>query len=431
MKASKSARADGAVANIINKQPIPRFCRVKQVFDDYKICDVENEVRQKLQRPGTLDRIGKGQRIAITAGSRSVANIARIIKTIVDETKKAGGQPFIVPSMGSHGGATAEGQAEVIATYNITEETMGCPIISNMETVQIGITQDGKPVRIDKNAFEADGIIVVGRVKPHTSFQGKYESGLVKMTTIGLGKQFGAEICHAEGFGQMGKNITNFAKVIYKNCKVLFGVATVENAHDETRRIEAIPVECIFDEEPALLEEARKHMPSILFKDLDVLIVDEIGKNFSGDGMDPNITGTFCTPYVKGGSNQQRTVVLDICEESHGNGIGLGMADFSVQRAFDKMDFEMTYPNSLTCTVTCTGKLPIILATDRLAIQAAIKTCNFIDFNNPKIVRLKNTLKVEEIYISEGLLEEANHNRKIIVLSEPSELEFDEFGNLF
>jgi hypothetical protein len=427
----KIAKTDGLVAAMLSKQPLPRMCRIKQKFDDFRIHDVQAEIKKKLRRQGTLDRVKKEQRIAITAGSRGVANIAIIIKTIADEIKRTGGNPFIVPSMGSHGGATAEGQSEILASYNITEETMNCPVLSSMETVRIGVTQESKPVYIDKNAAEADGIVVVGRVKPHAAFHGKYESGLIKMVTIGLGKQLGAEICHADSYKYMEKNITSMAKVALKNCNILFGVALVENAYDETCRIEAIPAEYFFDEEPALLEEARSNMPAILFKKIDVLIVDEIGKDISGDGMDPNITGTFSTPYATGGTNQQRTVVLDISDKSHGNGSGLGMADFSVQRAFNKMDFEVTYPNALTCTVLAPVKLPLIMANDKLAIQAAIKTCNNIDHNNPRVVRIKNSLKIGEICISESLMEEAIENPDIEILGEPEEIVFDENNNLF
>jgi hypothetical protein len=427
----KVARTDGSVAAIVGKQTIPKMCKVRQKFDDFEIKNLEAEIISKFKRPGTIDRIKPGQTIAITAGSRGISNIARIIKAVVDEVKKVGGKPFIIPAMGSHGGATAEGQLEVLESYNITEKTMGCPIHSSMETVQIGVSELGKPVRIDKFAFEADGIIVVGRVKPHTSFRGKYESGLIKMVAIGLGKQFGAEICHSDSFAYMEENITTTAKVTLEKCKILFGLAIVENAYDKTRKIEAIPSEKFFDEEPALQEEAKKHMPSILTTDVDVLIVDEIGKNISGDGMDPNVTGTFSTPYATGGLNKQRTIVLNLTEETHGNGYGIGAADFSVQRVFDKMDFEKSYPNSLTSTLINIVKLPMILANDRLGIQAAIKSCCRIDYNNPRVIRIKNSLKLDEIYISESLIEEAKANPQIEVLEEPRDMVFDENGNLF
>lgn len=427
----KIVSTNGSVAGIIGNQPIPKMCKVRQRFDDFKIIDIEAEVVRKLQRPGTLDRIKPGQSIAITAGSRGVANIARIIKAIVDEVKRVGANPFIIPAMGSHGGATAEGQREVLASYNITEETMGCPIKATMETVQVGVSEYGMPVHMDRFASEADGIIVVNRVKPHTAFRGKYESGLLKMITIGLGKQHGAETCHAESFKYMEKNITAISREALRKCKIIFGVGTVENAYDETRRIEALPADKFFDEEPALLEEAKKCMPSILLNEIDVLIVDEIGKNISGDGMDPNITGTFATPYASGGVSSQRVAVLDLTEETHGNANGLGMADFSTKRAFDKMDFEKTYPNALTSTVIGVIKIPMILPNDRLAVQAAIKTCNCIDYNNPRIVRIKNSLKIAEIYISEALLEEARTNTQIEILGEPAEMAFDREGNLF
>lgn len=431
MDFKKVARTDMAVAAILNKQPLPKMCKIRQEFDDFKIHDIEAEVRKKLQRPGTLERIKPGQSIAITAGSRGVANIAVITKAIVNEVKRVGGNPFIVPAMGSHGGATAEGQMKILETYNITESVMGCPIRSSMETIQVGVSEYGKPVMMDKNALRADGIILVGRVKPHTAFRGKYESGLLKMIAIGLGKQFGAEICHADGFKYMEQNITSIARVALENCKIIFGVASVENAYDETRKIEVIPAERIFDEEPAILEDAKKNMPYIMFDAFDVLVVDEIGKNISGDGMDPNITGTFCLPDITGGAVKQRTVVLDLTEETNGNACGLGSADFSVQRAFDKIDFEMTYPNALTSTVPDSSKVPIILANDKLAIQAAIQTCNKIDYDNARIVRIKNTLRMDEIYISESLLEEAKKNPRIEILGGPQELVFDEMENLF
>lgn len=427
----KVARADMAVAAIVGKQPIPGMCKVRQTFDSFRLYDIESEIKAKLNRPGTLDRIKPGQTIAITAGSRGIANIKLIIKTVVEEVKGVGGEPFIVPAMGSHGGATSEGQLEVLASFDITENTVGCPILSGMETVQIGVSEYGKPVHIDKNAFQADGIIITARVKPHTSFRGKYESGLLKMIAIGLGKQSGAEICHADSMKYMERNITSIAGVTLKKCNIVFGIATIENAYDEARRIEVLPSEDFFDVEPELLEEAKMNMPSILFKNIDVLIVDEIGKNISGNGMDPNITGTFNTPYARGGTNQQRTVVLDLTEETKGNGFGLGMADFSVQRAFDKMDFEKTYPNCLTATIPGPAKLPMILANDKLAIQAACQTCHKIENNNHRIVRIKNTLNVGEIYISESLVKEAENNPRIQILEGVKEMEFDANGNLF
>ncbi|WP_319558876.1 lactate racemase domain-containing protein [Marispirochaeta sp.] len=428
---TKTALNNKSVARIISKQKIPRFYRIQQNFDDYCMQDIPKAVVSALERPDTFDCIKPGQRIALTAGSRGVCNIVEILKTVADQIKKKSAQPFIIPAMGSHGGATAEGQTAVLESYGISEESTGCPVLSSMETVQIGIAGNGKPVRIDKIASEADGIILVGRVKAHTAFSGNIESGLLKMAVIGLGKQFGAEICHADGFGEMEDNICSIAKVIFDSGKISFGIALIENAYDKTRRISAIPTNRIFAEEPEMLLEAKKHMPSILLNPVDVLVVDAIGKNISGSGMDPNISGTFSTPYISGGLEKQRVVVLDITKESHGNGLGMGAADFSVQRAYDKFDFEMTYPNALTSTVIRPVKIPMILANDRLAIAAAIKTCNMINFDNPRVVRIKNTLEIREIMISEALYAEAEVHPQIKIIGGPEKLKFDVWGNLF
>lgn len=427
----KIAKSDGIISSIVCKQSIPRIYRIRQKFDDVSLDDIEAEIINGLGRPDTLDKIQPGQSICIAVGSRGITGIAKITKTIVEMVKKAGGKPFIIPAMGSHGGATAEGQKEVLKEYGITEKNMECPIKASMETVPIGTSGFGMPVFIDKYAYEADGIILINRIKPHTAFRGVYESGLIKMATIGLGKQKGAEICHAQGFQYMERNIMSITKVVLEKCKIFFGVAVVENAYDKTKIIRMIPSGLLFEEETALLEEAKRNMPSILIKEFDVLIVDEIGKNISGDGMDPNITGTFATPFASGGAKKQRTVVLNLTDETHGNALGLGLADFSVQRAFDKFDFEKTFPNVITCTVTAVGKIPMIMACDRLAIQAAIQTCTCIDYNNPRIVRIKNTLKLDEIYISENLAEEASMNPRIEILEGPEEMCFDEKGNLF
>ena len=427
----KSARTDRSVAEIISRQKLPRFVKIRQKFDNFAIENVRDAVDAALLRPGTLERVQPGQRIALTAGSRGLSHIVEILRRVAELLKEKGALPFVIPAMGSHGGATAEGQEAVLASYGITEKTVGCPIISGMETVQIGTAEDGKPVRIDKYASEADGIILIGRIKAHTAFSGRIESGLVKMAVIGVGKQFGAEICHGDGFGKMEENICRIAKVIFDSGKVVFGLGLIENAYDKTHSIHAVPTVRIFEEEPDLLIEAKKLMPSILLSPVDVLVVDEIGKNISGSGLDPNISGTFSTPYASGGLEKQRVVVLDITDESHGNGLGMGAADFSVQRAFDKFDFEMTYPNALTSTVIRPVKIPMILANDKLAISAAIKTCNLIDFDNPKVVRIKNTLEIGEIMISEALIPEAEANPLIEIIGTPEKLPFDSRGNLF
>ena len=333
--------------------------------------------------------------------------------------------------MGSHGGATAEGQKALLAGYGVTEEQVGCPILSSMEVKKIGVNEEGGDVYIDKNAAEADGIILGCRIKPHTAFRGPYESGMMKMMAIGLGKQYGAEVCHEAGFKNMAKNVPLFGKCIIKHAPILFAVPTIENAFDETCRILAVAAEDIAAEEPGLLKEAFSYMPRILVDSCDVLIVDRIGKNFSGDGMDPNITGTFCTPYASGGIESQRVAVLDLSPETHGNGLGIGLASATTKRVFDQLDLAAMYPNAITCTVLTGVRIPLVMESDRETIQVCIKSCNEIDKKNPRVVRIPNSLQLEHIMLSEAYLEEIKGNPNLIVESEPEYLPFDEDGNLW
>jgi len=313
----------GVISRMLGDVKIPRMVKIHQKFEDNGIKDIPAVIKSELNKPQIAGTIKPGQSIAITVGSRGIANIALITREVVKIVKELGGNPFIVPAMGSHGGATAEGQKAMIEGYGVTEEYVGAPIKSSMEVKMIGYNEDGKPTYIDKYAAEADGIIVMGRVKPHTAFRGEYESGLFKMMTIGLGKHKGAETCHAEGFKNMAHNVPAFARAIMKNSNILFGIAILENAFDDTCKIVALTKEEIPVEEPKLLLEAKSLMTRIMFDKFDILIVDQIGKNFSGDGADPCITGTYCTPYASGGPEFYRYVVLDMSDETHGNGLGV------------------------------------------------------------------------------------------------------------
>ncbi|MDX9957190.1 MAG: lactate racemase domain-containing protein [Spirochaetia bacterium] len=426
----KKARSDGMVASILRDVSLPKMCLLRQEFDPRKIDDIESAVREALRRQGTLERVQPGTEIAVTAGSRGIANIALILRTVVAELVRVGARPFLVPAMGSHGGCTGAGQKKVLEGYGITEEFTACPIRSSMETIQIAETPSGLPVYIDKHAFEAAGIVVVNRIKYHTAFRGIYESGLLKMITIGLGKQKGAELCHGLGLRSMSRSIQEISGAVIATGKILFGLGIVENAYDQTRTIRAIPAEALADEEPALLMEAKEHMPSIPFEEIDVLVVDEIGKDISGGGMDPNITGTFVDPLMEGGIRVQRTVVLKLTEETRGNATGLGRADFTTQKVFDDFDFEATYPNILTPKIIPPGKIPLVLATDALAIKAAIKTCEGLDTRPPRIVRIKNSLTLDRLFISEALVGEAKMHPEVKKVSLPEFCEFDEGGNL-
>ncbi|MFQ3619966.1 MAG: lactate racemase domain-containing protein [Spirochaetales bacterium] len=420
----------GVIGAIVGQCKVPRMARVEQHFEDNTLKNIPATIAQEFQKKEIASRIKPGMRIAVTSGSRGIAHIAQITNEIVKQILKLGGKPFIFPSMGSHGGATAEGQREVLESYGITEQTMGVPIVSSMETVIVGYTPEGKPVYIDKHAMEADGIVVVARIKPHTAFRGTWESGLLKMMVIGMGKQKGAESCHNEGFGRMAYNVEVYADVIMSKANILFGVGIVENAFDDTCLIETILPQNFKKREAELLKLAKDLMPKILLPKFDILIVDQIGKNFSGDGADPNITGTYCTPYASGGPEFQRYVILDLSDETHGNAIGIGMADFTTKRVFDKTDFDATYPNALTATVVNGVKMPMVLKNDREALQAAIFCCTNIDKTKPKIVRIKNTSHIDEIMVSEALLEEARKHSQMKVLEEPRELPFDKDGNL-
>lgn len=423
----------GVVSDLLKDVPVPKMIEIRQRFDETNIPkdQIPVVIHEQMSQEKIKARFTPGMRVAITAGSRGIANIALIIKSIADELKRMGVIPFVVPAMGSHGGATAEGQRGVIEAYGITEDYIGCDILSSMETVEIGKTPAGRPVRIDKNAYEADGIVVCGRIKPHTGYRGPYESGIMKMMAIGLGKQYGAEIIHADGFEHFREYIPMYGNAIIKYAPVTIGFAILENAYDCTRELVALTPDEIVTDEPKLLARAKSYMPRLLFDSCDVLIVDEVGKNISGDGMDPNISGRFPTTCATGGIDAQRVAILDLTEESHGNGCGMGLADCTTKRFFEKLDLEQTYPNAITNTVVGEMKIPMIMSCDKEAIQLCIKSCNEIDKDNPRVIRIKNTLKMGKIEISESMLAEAKKHPDIEIAGELKEFAFDENGNLW
>jgi hypothetical protein len=418
------------IDRLLDSIPIPRIVKVRQWFERPKIDDVESELCSRLRERGVLSKVKENQRIAITVGSRGISNQPLLVKTLVEEIKKAGGDPFLIPAMGSHGGATAEGQRDMLIGMGFEESYIGAPIRATMEVVQIGTSEDNLPVCIDRYAHEADGIVVINRIKPHVAFRGKYESGLVKMITIGLGKQKGADICHDLGFGQMEKNLLAIARITLKEANILFAIGLLENAYHETCRIEVLLADEIEREEPALQEESKRLMPRLPFDSLDVLIIDEIGKDISGTGFDTNIVGRYHTPYASGGPNITRIAALDVTDISHGNASGLGILDFTTQRAFEKFVFEQTYPNSLTSTVPTTVKIPMVLKNDRQTIQAAIKTCNILKKEEVRLVRIKNTLSLGEIEVSDTLLNEVKGRSDLEIQGELYSFGFDKEGNL-
>ena len=425
------ASSNAAIQKIIQHIPLPRMIKVRQKFCQEHIADIPAALHQQLGMRNLPDRIVPGATIAITAGSRGIANLPEILRELVGWVKAHDGQPFIVPTMGSHGGATAEGQTGVLRELGITEETVGAPIRATMEVVRIGTTPSGLPVHIDRFAQEADAIIVVGRIKQHTSFRAPIESGLAKMIAVGLGKRDGAETCHAAGVPSVPLRVREIAETALNRANILFAVGILENAYDETFRIAAIPAEHILTEEPALLDISREHMPQVLFAGCDALVVDAAGKNIAGTGMDPNVIrrnyiDTFVMPPLA-----QRLALLSLTEESHGNANGMTNADVCTRRFFNQIDFFETYPNPLTNGMLQSCKIPLVMENDRLAIQAAIKGCYGIDHNDARLIRIKNTLQIGEIMISENLLPEARNNPRIDIISAAEELAFDARGNLF
>lgn len=421
----------GILQELLKNIPVPKMAKVKVNFENNQIEDLGTELRKKLDREEILRTIQPGMEIAIAVGSRGLDRLVEITAVTVKFLQDAGAKPFIVPSMGSHGGATAEGQREVLAHLGVTEESVNCEIRSSMEVVKLGELPNGLPVYVDRHAASADGIVVINRIKPHTAFRGPVESGIMKMISIGLGKQRGAEACHQLGFKYMAENVPAMAKMIMEKKPILFGVATVENAFDKVAVVETLTPDEIVEKEAGLQIKAKEMLPKLFFDQLEVLVIDQIGKNISGDGMDPNITGRYPTPYAYGGPDVNKIVVLDLTPQTEGNANGVGTADFTTQRLVDKMDLETTYANGLTSTVVAPTKIATTLPNDRETIQAAIKTSNILDFHQVKMVRIKNTLVLNEIEVSEALIEAVKQHPQMELVSDLYDIPFDSEGNLF
>jgi len=420
----------GFITDLLEPIPIPRVAGVAQKFDRSRIDDIATTFKNLINNSGVLESVFPEMEIAIAVGSRGISNQPLLVKLIVETLKNKGAKPFLVPAMGSHGGASKDGQKKVLEDIGFSEDRIGVPIRSTMETVQIGTSENGLPVYIDKNAHEADGIVIINRIKPHTSFRGPYESGLMKMITIGLGKQKGADFCHELGIGRMAENFPAIARVIIKKENILFAVGLLENAYHETCRIDILHKEDIETEELKLQEEAKRLLPKLHFKDIDVVVIDEIGKEISGTGFDTNVIGRYHTPFCSGGPNVTRLVILDITNSSHGNANGLGIADFTTRRVFEKFSFENTYPNALTSTVLPSVKIPMVLDSDLLAIKAAVKTSSVLDKQNIRLVRIKNTNEIDKIEVSESMLHEVRENPYLDIETNLYNLSFNDNGNL-
>ena len=412
--------------------PLPAMVPVKVHFETSRIEDVAQAVKAEIQRPEIGSKIVPGASIAVGCGSRGVANIAQATKAVVEAIKERGAHPFLFPAMGSHGGATIEGQKGVLAGYGITEARMGCPIRATMETIALPSLPDGTPVFIDQYAAQADGIVLINRIKPHTSFRGAIESGIVKMMSIGMGKIKAATSYHQQGMDTFGDLLPQAAKVIMQERPFLFGLGLVENALDETALIEAIPARTLIARETALQAQAKQMMGKLLFEEIDVLIIDEIGKNISGAGFDPNIVGRNSRDVKTwtGGPSVQKVVLLNLTPETKGNATGVGGGDVITLKLYKSIDINSTYANVITSAYLDGGALPLIMNTDQEAIQLAVKTCLRVPSPACKIVRIKNTLELSHIMVSAPLLEQVYQHPQMEALGAPQPFQFDEAGEL-
>ncbi len=407
--------------------PLPRMARVRQLFDDHALPDVAAAVTAELDKPGVGESIKPGASIAVGVGSRGVNNIQTAVKALVAGLKARGAEPFIFPAMGSHGGGTLEGQRSVLAGYGITEDEVGAPIRCTMDTVVLGTLKNGTEVHMDRYASEADGVVVINRIKPHTSYRAAIESGITKMLTIGMGKINGATALHGgNSMGDFGTVLPAAAQVIIDNRPFLFGIGMVEDAYDATAIVEGLSAVSLFDREAELQAKAKSLMGRIQIDDIDVLVIDEIGKEISGAGFDPNITGRnargiagFEHPRVK------KIVLLDLTDATKGNASGIGCADVITQHLLSRIDFNYTYANVVTSTYLDGAYIPIAMKTNSEAVALAVKTLTGVAPQDARIVRIKNTLKLDEIAVSEPLLDEVRTHERMELMSEPVTMDLD------
>lgn len=407
---------------------IPKVCRVKQYFDRTRLENPEEKL--SFLWKNKMIPIKPGDRIAITGGSRGIAGYQTIMKTVVKLVKEAGAVPFIVPAMGSHGGGTAEGQKHMLDILGITEESVGAPVVSSMEVTEVARTELGLPVYIDKNAWEADGIILLNRIKTHTSIREKYQSGLLKMMAIGLAKHKGAAMTHSMGTPNLGPNMVRVGKAALQKLNVAAGVAVIENGYEQLADVYVVRKEELLEQEPEILQRAIRMLPRIYLDDIDCLIVCEQGKNISGTGMDPAVIGRPINRRPNDGPNVEALGVLRLTPQSDGNASGCGMADFISENLRKEINEEYTSVNSLTGMHPEIAAIPVTLKTERLVFQGCIKASGQIVKGEIKLVIIKNTNSLEEIYMSKAALDSIKDKTNIQVCSDFMDIPFDEKGNL-
>ncbi len=392
----------------------PTIARIRQAIEFPGLPDVEGTVRRLIQESGIRNRVPHGGSVAVGVGSRGIASISTVARVAIDELKLMGYQPFIKAAMGSHGRATAEGQRELLAGYGITPERMGVEVRTEMETVVLGTNPVGLPIYFDRDAAEADAILALNRVKPHTDFSGEFESGILKMLVIGFGKREGAEQIHALGLRGMKEVLPAVGRFLVEKTKFALGLAILENAHEEPAEIVALEPETIMTTEPQLLQRARLMMGRLPFDQIDVLVVGELGKNYSGAGMDPNVIGRLMVETQPDFERPKvtRLVVLDASEESHGNIVGVGFADLTTERLVSQMDRDAFQINVLTSRFLERARIPITLPSDREVLEVAFDTCWRLDPNEIRLVLIPNTLELDTLWVSPALESEVrNHDR--------------------
>ncbi|UJL45556.1 DUF2088 domain-containing protein [Virgibacillus sp. NKC19-16] len=400
---------------------------IKQKFSGEQLINLKSTIREELQNNEKLNSLKKDAEVAITAGSRGIENIVTILRETVNYLKEKGLRPFIVPAMGSHGGATREGQIEVLHHLGITEDSVGAPIRSSMEVIKLGTTSEDLPVYLDKFAYESEAIIVVNRIKAHTAFRGKVESGLSKMVTIGLGKQKGASFAHDQGANRMEHNILEISKYALKHSTICMGLAIVENGYEQTSVIKGINIEDWHEQESILLKKSKELMSSLPLKDVDLLIIEEMGKNFSGTGIDPNIIGRW---RIKGvpepkEPNIKRVIVLDLAEKSFGNANGIGLADFTTDRLINKIDKKSTYMNAITSTYLQRVMFPLTFPSEQEAIETALLSLGpEVEKEEISLIQIPNTLHLSHLYISHAVLDKLDEKKADYEIIRKIELDF-------
>lgn len=410
----------------------PKVVKIRQKFPRPRVEDVEAAVREQLEKDEIASAIRPGMSVAVTAGSRGIAGIDGILRSVVRGLKELGAEPFIVPAMGSHGGATAEGQVEILKSLGVTEDSCGAPIRSSMETVEIGETDRGILVFMDRLASEADGAVVVNRIKAHTDFRSDVESGLLKMASIGLGKHAQALALHGHGVEGIKDFMVEVGEMVFDSGHVLFGLGIVENAYDEPAIVEAIPPGDVSRRERELLREYMEIMPRLPVSDIDVLYVDALGKDYSGTGMDTNVIGRFRILGVEEPESPdvKYLIVGDVSEESHGNALGIGLADLTTERLVGQIDRAAMNANVITSTFVERAKVPMVLPSDKESLETAVR-CNWgVPPEETRFVRIPNTLHLEHLYVSENLVDGVLSNADAEAVGDPEELRFAEDGSL-